>query len=58
MFKDGAQRLVTSSISWNTAPVALVTGSITINNPQVVSKSYPHFWDDLKESGFGITESE
>lgn len=40
------------------APVALVTGSITINNPQVVSKSYPHFWDDLKESGFGITESE
>ena len=40
------------------APVALVTGSITINNPQVVSKSYPHFWDDLKKSGFGITESE
>ena len=27
---------------------------MTINNPQVVSKSYPHFWDDLKEAGFEI----
>ena len=25
---------------------------ITINNPQVVSKSYPHFWDDLRQAGF------
>ncbi|MGN1375282.1 MAG: 3-phosphoshikimate 1-carboxyvinyltransferase [Prevotella sp.] len=40
------------------APVSLVTGSITINNPQVVSKSYPRFWSDLKESGFNIAETE
>jgi len=22
--------------------------------PQVVAKSYPHFWDDLKTAGFEI----
>lgn len=37
------------------APIAL-TQKITINNPQVVSKSYPTFWDDLKMVGFGIEE--
>ncbi|MBR1498347.1 MAG: 3-phosphoshikimate 1-carboxyvinyltransferase [Bacteroidaceae bacterium] len=35
------------------APVCLrVGGEIIINNPQVVSKSYPGFWDDLKKVGF------
>ena len=35
------------------APVCLrVGGEIRINNPQVVSKSYPGFWDDLKKVGF------
>ncbi len=38
------------------APVALRNGSITINNPQVVSKSYPDFWTDLKSAGFTISE--
>ena len=37
------------------APVCLRTGGpIQINNPQVVSKSYPAFWDNLKQIGFGI----
>ena len=40
------------------APVALKLGSIKINNPQVVTKSYPRFWDDLKKAGFGIQEDE
>ena len=38
------------------APVALKTGSICINNPEVVSKSYPHYWDDLRAAGFKIEE--
>ena len=36
------------------APVSLISGKIIINEPQVVSKSYPSFWDDLKKAGFGI----
>lgn len=37
------------------APVCLRTGGeIQINNPEVVSKSYPSFWDDLKKAGFTI----
>lgn len=36
------------------APCALRLGTIKMNNPQVVSKSYPHFWDDLSKQGFEI----
>ena len=37
------------------APVCLRTGGeIQINNPQVVSKSYPTFWDDLVKLGFKV----
>ena len=39
------------------APCALATGSVCINNPHVVSKSYPRFWADLGAMGFGITFS-
>lgn len=38
------------------APAAMALGSIKINNPQVVTKSYPNFWDDLKKAGFIISE--
>lgn len=31
------------------APLALVCGSINIQNPETVKKSYPDFWDDLKK---------
>lgn len=37
------------------APACLVCPSICINEPQVVSKSYPRYWDDLQAAGFGIT---
>ncbi len=34
------------------APTALLHPGICIEDPQVVSKSYPHFWSDLKKAGF------
>ena len=37
------------------APMAQIE-PISINNPQVVSKSYPRFWEDLKLAKFNITE--
>ena len=37
------------------APLSLQQ-PIVINNPQVVTKSYPRFWDDLKSAGFEISE--
>jgi len=36
------------------APFALKQSGLIINNPQVVTKSYPKFWDDLKSVGFNI----
>lgn len=36
------------------APVALKDGNIAINNPHVVSKSYPRFWEDLESLGFRV----
>lgn len=36
------------------APLAIL-GSIHIKNPEVVSKSYPDFWDHLKKMGFKKT---
>ena len=40
------------------APAALVRPEgIEIAHPQVVSKSYPHYWEDLKAAGFSIRES-
>ena len=37
------------------APVSLLR-PVVINNPQVVTKSYPSFWDHLKAAGFSIIE--
>ena len=36
------------------APCCFAVPEIYINHPQVVSKSYPHYWDHLKEAGFEI----
>ncbi|MBQ7419384.1 MAG: 3-phosphoshikimate 1-carboxyvinyltransferase [Prevotella sp.] len=36
------------------APATLQMESLRINNPQVVTKSYPHYWDDLQAAGFEI----
>ena len=38
------------------APVALKNGHVCINDPQVVSKSYPNYWEDLKAVGYRIEE--
>ena len=38
------------------APAAIKLGSINISDPAVVSKSYPHFWDDLQIAGFSVSE--
>ena len=38
------------------APLALL-GSLFIEAPTVVKKSYPQFWKELAESGFAITEA-
>jgi len=40
------------------APACLVLPDICINNPRVVTKSYPRYWDDLKAAGFIIKEEE
>lgn len=36
------------------APLALVIKNILIEDPMVVTKSYPKFWEDLKKAGFII----
>lgn len=38
------------------APLAFKLPKIEINNPEVVSKSYPHYWEDLRKVGFEISE--
>ena len=38
------------------APAASQIPGLGINNPQVVTKSYPHFWKDLADAGFLISE--
>lgn len=38
------------------APAALIFPSLRIREPQVVSKSYPGFWNDLNAAGFSIKQ--
>lgn len=38
------------------APVAALIPGLRINDPQVVTKSYPKYWEDLKKAGYTITE--
>lgn len=40
------------------APAAITKNDIVINNPEVVSKSYPNYWKDLEAIGFTIKNSE
>lgn len=39
-------------------PASLVTGKIRIQDPGVVSKSYPDYWNHLKQVGFTMTKEE
>ena len=36
------------------APVCLCRESVAIKDPEVVTKSYPRYWEDLAAAGFGI----
>ena len=36
------------------APFAMKSDKLIINNPQVVTKSYPHFWKSLRDAGFSV----
>jgi 3-phosphoshikimate 1-carboxyvinyltransferase len=38
------------------APMALAGIPVFINDPMVITKSYPNFWNDLKKAGFGVDE--
>lgn len=38
------------------APLCINTGSLRVESPEVVCKSYPRYWDDLRKAGFGIGE--
>ena len=38
------------------APTCLALPEILINNPQVVAKTYPRYWEDLRQAGFIIKE--
>ena len=37
------------------SPMSLKYGEIEILNGDVVTKSYPNFWEDMKKAGFIIT---
>lgn len=37
------------------APLSLVTKELVIKNPNVVTKSYPDYWSNLEEVGFGVS---
>jgi len=39
------------------APAALYFPGLQINDVEVVSKSYPGFWDDLRQAGFTLEEA-
>jgi len=39
------------------APTASKTGEVKINDPSVVSKSYPSFWDDIQKAGFTLANT-
>lgn len=38
------------------APACIRINGLRINDPHVVSKSYPHYWEDLSRAGFSIQE--
>ncbi len=40
------------------APACIKLKELRINNPQVVSKSYPHYWENLQQAGFIVCTEE
>jgi len=41
-------------IAMAAAPIAFLTDKIFLNDPSVVSKSYPEFWNDIAKIGFKL----
>jgi len=39
------------------APLALKVPGLKINHPEVVTKSYPRFWEDLEIAGFSVIKN-
>jgi 3-phosphoshikimate 1-carboxyvinyltransferase len=39
------------------APLTFLVNELTIDDPEVVTKSYPHFWEDLKKTGMILKAS-
>ena len=39
------------------APACLVLPQIQIDEPQVVTKSYPAYWEDLQKAGFKVCQN-
>jgi 3-phosphoshikimate 1-carboxyvinyltransferase len=39
------------------APIALTNGKIQINDPMVITKSYPGYWSDLQKMGLIVEEA-
>lgn len=40
------------------APVAAYIPGIVVKDAEVVGKSYPGFWDDLRAAGFGVVDAD
>ena len=53
-FEQGIDTYEDHRMALSMAPFACIHPGLIINNPQVVTKSYPRFWDDLREAGFTI----
>lgn len=63
---DGIRRPVTEIPAFDTyddhrmalafAPVAVFVPGIVVNDAEVVTKSYPGYWDDLRAAGFTVEE--
>ncbi|MBX2980042.1 MAG: hypothetical protein KF905_12160 [Flavobacteriales bacterium] len=41
-------------MAMSVAPLVALLGQLTIQDPNVVDKSYPAFWEDLRKAGFGV----
>ena len=40
------------------APLAVLSPGLEIEDPEVVGKSYPGFWDDLRRAGYEVNIEE
>ncbi len=40
------------------SPASILYNNMYINHPEVVTKSYPTFWDDLQEGGFKLNKTD